>query len=123
MSQEAFQPTEGWPLQEIYKRELHERIQRWGLRVSPLLESLPIKDRQPRERLFEHLVSSVERGDRATAQVVEAVDGYVRSYLEGPGPYGRGGGSIETPAGYGMCQELFEGLYAIFEVGKSCADD
>jgi hypothetical protein len=123
MSYEAFQPTEEWPLQEAYKRQLHSQIQRWGLRVAPLFEGMSDDERQPRERLFEHLVTSVERGDKATARVVEAVDGYVRDYLEGPGPYGRGGGSIESYVGYNMCQAQFEGLYAVYEAGRQSNDD
>ena len=118
MSQEAFRPTERWPLQEIYKRQLHERIQRWGLRVAPIFEDMSDEERQPKERFFEYLVTSVERGDRLTAGIVETVDAHARDYLEGPGPYGRGGGSIESPPGYSMCQAQFEGLYAIFEAGR-----
>jgi hypothetical protein len=121
MPQEAFRPTDDWPMQETYKRGLHEKLQRWGIRVAPMLKGLPEEERQPREKFFEHLVTSVERGDRLTAGVVEAVDGYVRSYVEGPGPYGRGG-SIESTAGYNMCQAQFEGLYAIFEAGRQAAN-
>lgn len=123
MSYEAFRPTEDWPLQETYKRQLHERIQRWGLRVAPLLEGMPDEERIPREKLFEHLVTSVERGDKAMASTVEAVDGYVRLYLEGPGMFGRGGGSIDSTAGYSMCQAQFEGLYAIYETGRLASSE
>jgi hypothetical protein len=118
MSHEAFMPTDDWPLQEEYKRALHSRIQRWGVRVAPTLEGLPQKERQQKELFLAHLVTSVERGDKLTSLVLDGLDGYARNYVEGPGPYGRGGGSIESLMGRRMCQAQFEGLYAIFEAGR-----
>ena len=123
MAAETFQPTEGWPLQENYKRYLHERIQRWGKRVAPMLEDSKVPDIESRTTFLTWLLTSVERGDRLTAGVVDAVDGYARHYLEGPGPYGRGGGTVESAPGRILCQQQFEGLFAIFEAGRQSAGD
>ena len=119
MGAEAFQPTDDWPLQENYKRYLHERIQTWGKRVAPMLEDPEVPSREIKATFLEWLLTSVERGDRVTAGVVDAVDGYARHYMEGPGPYGRGGGTVESAPGRILCQQQFEGLFAIFEAGKS----
>lgn len=121
MENECFKPTEEWPLQEGSKRGLHEQLQSWGKRVVPLIDTLPEEERVAKARFLEYLVKSVIRGDRLTAQTVSAVDGYVRDYVEGPGPYGRGGGSIESIVGYTMCQRQFEGLYGIYQAGVTDA--
>lgn len=121
MEDERFKPTEEWPLQEGYKKGLHEQLQNWGKRVLPLIDTLPEEEHVAKAHFLEFLIKSVERGDRLTAQTVAAVDGYVRDYVEGPGPYGRGGGSIESIVGYTMCQHQFEGLYGIYLAGATDA--
>lgn len=119
MSHEAFRPTEEWPLQESYKRFLHERIQQWGERVAPVLDKATGEERTTKIALFEWLMTSVERQDRLTAELVDSLDGYAREYCEGPGMYGRGGGMVNSPAGEAICRNQFQGLYGVFQAGAA----
>lgn len=69
-----FLPTTEWPLQENYKLQLHEYIQRWGERVAPAIEALEAEDRAPREKFFEWLMDSVRRSDPLTSDLIKNLD-------------------------------------------------
>lgn len=58
-----------WATRE-HEIELHERIQRWGEAVLPLLSEEGADDLPARMQLFEFLMTSVERGDYDIATLI-----------------------------------------------------
>ena len=71
--QNNFKPTEAWPLQENYKRQLHEDIQKWGDTVIPYLEQSHDQDDDARIALFNHLMDAVPKGDAQTATLLQTL--------------------------------------------------
>lgn len=69
---QEFQPTEEWPLQAVYKEQLHNQMQSWVQAVLPQLEGDP--DYEEKESFLEHLANSVLRGDSATAYLLQSLD-------------------------------------------------
>lgn len=72
-SKRHFQPTEEWPLQEVYKQQLHEEIQRWGECIAPKLETLTGELQQERIDFFQFIMESVPRDDRMTATLIQTL--------------------------------------------------
>ncbi len=75
---EQFLATPEWPLQPVYKKQLHERIKRWGSFIVPLFENMDMQEREGKESFFQWLMESVERGDKLTAQLISTLDFGVR---------------------------------------------
>ena len=113
---EAFQPTEAWPLQEDYKRALHESIQQWGEALLPVLYDADETDRPSKEAFFEFLMEAVPRGDASTATLIKTLQGAMlestRSW------YTDKLGSLDKATETRMIQRDFNTLYAIYAEKK-----
>ena len=73
---ELIKATETWPLQDAYKQQLHERIQRWGECIAEhLATSEDDKDKEEKVAFFQYLMESVLRHDKLTAQLLQDLDG------------------------------------------------
>lgn len=118
---EQFMPTETWPLQQEYKRGVHNRIQRWGEFVAPIFESMDADERQSKEPLFQWLMESVERDDRVTAQLIEDLNRGVREkYVYGDAfdaIRGDRNNPEHNPGFAPTIQSQFLALCAIYEAG------
>jgi hypothetical protein len=114
-----FLPTQEWPLQENYKRQLHEYIQRWGERVADGLSALPEDQRTIREPFFQWLVECVPRGDGLTADTIQSLDLQIRynigySYYQDKLEYVS---DSHPMLAEGNCRQ-FEALFRIFQAGQ-----
>lgn len=58
-----------WAARE-HEIKLHEKVQRWGEAVLPLLDDQTTADLPERRELFEFLMTSVERGDSDIADLL-----------------------------------------------------
>ncbi len=118
---ELFMPTEEWPLQEIYKEQLHKRIQKWGEFVTPVFEGLTAENRQSKEQIFQWLMECVERNDRVTAEFVDLLDIGVREkYVHGDAfdaIKGNRNNPEHNPGFASAIQNQFLTLYDIFQAG------
>ena len=113
---EAFMPTEAWPLQEGYKRELHESIQKWGEAVLPILYEGDDESRASKEDFFKFLMESVTRGDGSTANLIQTLRSAMlestRSW------YTNRLGSLDKATEEKMIQKDFDTLYQIYRAGQ-----
>jgi len=114
---EAFKPTENWPLQETYKKQLHEQIQRWGEGILPLLEDNDESVRTNKIAFFEFLMEAVPRGDAGTANLIRKLQlemlESTRSY------YTNQLGSLDKATEERMIQRDFNTLFAIYLAGQN----
>ena len=110
-----------WPLQKEYKKQLHQRIQRWGDFVAPVFETMGPEERQAREPFFQWLMECVERGDRTTAQLIDTLDLGVRDkYVYGDefdAIRGDRNNPEHNPGFAPAIQSQFNALYAIHAAG------
>ncbi len=117
---EVFKPTEEWPLQEPYKRNLHEQIQKWGEYVLPIIIDSEDEDSKDRETFFVWLIESVRRGDQSTARLIQTLEGAMlestRSWYSGKL------GSLSEQSKAIKIQNDFNTLYAIYCAGIQSLD-
>lgn len=111
-----FQPTNEWPLQEQYKRELHAQIQRWGEKVAPVFDDRDTDEREEREELFQFLMEAVVRGDSGTAELVAGLDNATQGlstswYSDRPGNWDKSTLRV-------LAQRDFNALFCIYKAGK-----
>jgi hypothetical protein len=112
----SFRPTEAWPLQETYKKQLHESIQRWGEAVVPVLNEAGEESRTSMETFFEFLMESVTRGDARTANLIRTLQ---RAMIESTRSwYTDKLGSLDKATERKMIQRDFSTLYQIYLAGQ-----
>jgi hypothetical protein len=114
-SEQSFQPTEAWPLQEAYKRRLHEDIQQWGEILLPaLVESEGVNDDR-KTAFFLFLMDAVPRGDSGTARLIKS---FIAQAYESTRSYYTG--KVGDPSDSYLRQQYladFEALYHIYTAG------
>jgi len=112
-----FQPTVDWPLQEVYKRQLHEDIQRWGVCIAPKLEVHTDELQQERIDFFQFVIESVPRGDRLTATLIQTLRAQMlestRSW------YTDRLGFLSKEQEQEMSYQDFERLFSIYHAGRT----
>ena len=111
-----FLPTEAWPLQEGYKRELHADIQKWGDSVIPYIEEVQGQDSEMHIRFFNHLMDAVPKGDAKTATLLQTLISHThlsaRSWYTDQ-PF--------TPSDMYLAQQnraAYKSLFAIYKAGS-----
>jgi hypothetical protein len=111
-----FQPTEDWPLQDVYKQKLHEDIQRWGECIAPKLEERLDELQQERIDFFRFIMESVPRDDKMTATLIQTLRAQMlestRSW------YTDRLGSLSKEQEQEMSYRDFERLFSIYHAGR-----
>jgi hypothetical protein len=113
----AFQPPEHWPLQETYKRRLHEKIQRWGELVAPIVEVDSPELTVERIHFFQFVVEAVPRDDRDTATLIQNLQNQMLEMTRSM--YTDRLGTLSPQLEMQMSQHNFESLFAIYHAGRT----
>lgn len=105
-----------WAARE-HEIKLHERVQRWGEALMPLLEE-ECEDHTDRIILFEFLMSSVERGDTDIAQGL--IDAHEVAMIESTRSWYTGQlGQLAEPIRTNAIRNRFLTLLKLYKAGKN----
>lgn len=118
---EQFLPTPEWPLEEVWKRKLHERIQTWGERVAPLFETVPPDEKESKIHFFKVLVESVPNEDKDTAYLVDSLYDHAREACSHGDAFdeirGERFNPDHSPFLSSIIQRQFDALYSLYQKG------